>query len=121
MPTLQEVVTFTATEASASDLDRIFEASKIRRKALASARAASVSVDAEVEVAGNISPKALSGLKGTVTEIRGDRGDVLLDEKSTQTLAYGRSKFSGVAYAALSTEDKRYLLVGVPLSCCEVQ
>jgi hypothetical protein len=117
MPTLQEVVTFTATEATAEDLDRIFGAINLRRKALASVRAANVTKGAGVKLT-NLTPKALNGLTGEVTEIAGERCTVLLDTKSTATLAYGRTKF---AYPASSAPDGRYTLNGVPLSCCEVQ
>lgn len=110
------VLAFVVNESEESDLDRLFQAIKDRRKALHAIRAAQVCKDATVTLDG-LSPKALNGLKGKVEAIRGTAADVLLDDESTSQLAFSRTKFATQARYA-QTASEGYLLHGVPLGCC---
>lgn len=109
--TAVDVKTFILTSATKDDLDAIFGAIKMRTSTLKAINAATVTVGAEAELTG-LSPKYLNGLTGTVQTIRRERGDVLLDAKSTRALRY-----SGSRKYFIPADQEKYLLTGVPLSC----
>lgn len=117
MTTITDVLTYTTTEATAQDLDRIIDAVKTRRRFFGAARAATVSIGAEVELT-NLSPKALNGLRGEVVKIHSNRCDVTLTKGATTVLAASRTKHS---VAAMHAPDGQYTVHGVPMQCCEIQ
>lgn len=108
--TLSDALAFIAG-AEETDLDRLIDGVKMRRKTLANLRAAAVRVGMEIATDG-LSPKYLNNLTGTIRGISGQRADVELDEPSTNTLRYSGKRF----YVAPDVE--RYVLRGVPLQCC---
>lgn len=108
---LTEVLTFIAEKATSADIGRIHDATAARIRALRAIRAAAVQTGQQVVLDG-IKPKALAGLRGTVARIDGRYADVELDEASTETLRWSRTRVfvpEGVT---------RYVLTGIPLSCC---
>lgn len=109
---LSNVVGYVLKDADTSALDRIGEALKSRRNALA---AAEIVVNATVTLHG-LSPQYLNGLSGVVEEIvpsgKGPRAKVALDKASTNRLAYSSSKYRFLA--SLDSYD-----VTVPQSCCK--
>lgn len=109
--TLADVAEFILTSATQEDIDRIYAAAKSRTRTLRDVVAAQVEVGASTQLQG-LSPKYLNGMRGTVTAIRGARGDVLLDEDSTRSLRYlGFRKYH------IPAETTQYTLSGIPLSC----
>lgn len=106
-----EVLDYVHSHADEQDLDALFRAIRTRRSVLGEQRAATVRRDTEVHLDG-LSPKYLNGLTGTVESLKGNRADVRLDEKSTNRLRYAGRKFY------IPTEEKQYLLTGVPKQCC---
>ena len=114
MATLQDTIGFIATEASESDIERIFDAARQRSRALRQIAAAAVSVGSTVKVT-DISPKYLGGLTGTVTSIRGAHCDVTLDDASTQALRFNRRN---TRFEVGDTQN--YVLRGCPLSSCQI-
>lgn len=122
MTTLTEALTFITGEATGPDLERILDAVKTRRRIVGAMRAATVAVGAQVTLTG-LSPKALNGLKGKVTTISGNRGNVELDRDGTETLAYSNTRFRVQALTSLRSTDDEFrgvTIAGVPLQCCEV-
>lgn len=113
MSSLQESVSFILTQAGDTDIDRIIDAVKERRKILSKIRAASVAVGAPVRLDG-LSPRYLNGLTGTVTKIDGNRCTVTLDEESTERLRWGRTRFH------IPASVKEYPLTGIPLGCAHL-
>ena len=100
----REVCALIAT-ADRDDIDVLFDAVKRRAKTLREDTAAAVCVGATVETA-NLSPKALSGLRGTVTRIDGKRATITLDERSTAVLkrtryGYQAPDLTGIPLTAL--------------------
>lgn len=112
MATFTDAISFITNNADADDLERILDAYKSRKKALAAVRAASVRKGSEVTLTG-LSPKYLNGLSGVVHAVRGQRCDVKLDENSTATLRYSGTRFY------VPEGDKNYVLTGCPLTCAE--
>lgn len=104
---------FITLRATDEDLERIFNATKQRRKTLGAARAATVTVGATVTIDG-IRPKYLCGLAGEVQSIRGAKADILLDEASTKRL-----RIDGWQRFPMTAETARYVVRGVPLQCCQ--
>lgn len=113
------VQTFIMSEADAADIERIFDLARNRQKTLRQQRALSVTEGSLVLLDG-LSPKVLNGLGGQVKTIRGNNGDVLLDQISTRVLARSRSRYSFSAQLA-DRASEGYLLTGVPLGCCTLQ
>ncbi|MCX4554210.1 hypothetical protein [Streptomyces sp. NBC_01500] len=112
--TLSQVTTFIAAHAQEKDLSRIAEVSKERRKSLAVQAAAAVTPGARVEIV-NITPAALKGMCGTVTEISGRYGSVLLSERDTEELRWARSRRLNVPSGV-----KEWTVEGIPLTCMRV-
>ena len=95
---------FSSTE---EDLTVYFDAVKRQTKNLREARSHTIRVGSVVTTV-NLAPKALEGLRGTVTKITGKRAELTLDQASCDTLSgtrYGHSVPS---------------LPGVPLTCLVV-
>lgn len=108
---IEDVFEFIHGQADETDLDHIFDAYKTRTKVLRDKRALGVAPGAEVVIKG-ISPKYLSGLRGTVHEIDGKSASVRLDEASTRRLRYsGRKIF-------VPADETNYVLEGLPKSTC---
>src|SRR5690625_6208982 len=113
-PALVDAITF-IKRATESDIDRMYNALKLRRQALSEQRAAAVTVGTEGTLTG-LSPKYLNGLSGKVVAIRGKRADVELDEGSTMTLRFTRqTRFR------IPANQERYTIPGVPLQCVEAK
>lgn len=94
-------------------LDAIREAMKLRHKMIGQQRAASLEIGDVVTLV-NLSPKALNGLTGSIKEFSSmSHVTVRLDEESTRTLRWSRSRFS-----AIPAEVDEYPLTGIPASCC---
>lgn len=107
-----EALSYVTDQADVSDLDRLLEAIKRRRRALQAVRAAAVRVGSTVTL-DDISPKYLIGLTGAVTTIERNRATVTLDANSTARLRYsGRRRFY------VPADADAFPLTGVPLSCC---
>jgi hypothetical protein len=111
--TLSDALGFIASEATEDDCNRIIEVVRGRHKTLTVMRAATLTTGATVTLNG-LSPKALNGLRGTVTSIEGQRATVLLTEDSTDRLRWSRTRYSGLVASAV----REYSLGGVPLGCC---
>lgn len=111
--TLQDVIGFIVTSADDADIDRIHDALRQRRRALAAVTAAAVRPGMDVRLDG-LSPKYLNGLTGTVESINGNRCSVLLDEESTQNLRFAGKRF----YVPIDMTN--YIMRGVPLQCAKV-
>ena len=108
--TLADVTSFILTSATQDDIERLYAAAKSRTRTLRDVVAAHVQAGATTKLQA-LSPRYLNGMRGTVTSIRGARGDVLLDEESTRNLRYlGFRKFH------IPAETSQYTVVGVPLS-----
>ena len=112
-PSLSDAISFIINDADGDELERILDAYKSRRKALASVRAASLSKGAEVTLVG-LSPKYLNGLVGVVASIKGQRCSVTLDGPSTEKLRYAGTRFY------IPTTVTNYVLTGIPTSCAEI-
>lgn len=113
MPTnLTTATEFVLSHASREDLSRIGEAIKQRRVILGTIAAASVATGSSVRLDG-LSPKYLNGLTGTVKTLDAKSAAVELDETSTEKL-----RWDGFRKYTVPDDTKRYLLRGVPLSCC---
>jgi len=95
-------------QAEADDVEVFFDALKRRSKTIREQRADTIVVGANVRTV-NLSPKALSGLTGTVTAIQGKRATIEVDERSLPLLR--RTRY---AYAAPT-------LTGIPLTALEIQ
>jgi hypothetical protein len=112
MTDLPGVVGFILSEATESDIDRIYDAAKQRSKALRAIRAATISVGAEVETT-NLSPKYLNGLRGKVQSITGQRAVLLITDPHSLSqiidTKYGPITLPGGPVA-------EYALRGVPVS-----
>lgn len=114
MATINDALTYILTEASDSDLDRIYDALKRRRRALLDSRALLVRVGDRVTTK-DLSPKYLNGLEGTVIHIRGKRADITLDEHSTNAIR-------GTKHGPSSdSEVTKYTLRGCPLGTLVVK
>lgn len=118
MTDITAVLTYTATEATAADLDRIINAVKTRRKFFGAARAATVTIGADVELT-NLQPKVLNGLTGEVVKIHSNRCDVRLTEGATKVLAASGTKHGNAALRTIGIEPC-YTLSGIPMQCCEI-
>jgi hypothetical protein len=116
VPTLQSATEFVLSHATDTDLDRLFQSIKQRRKALAVIRTTSLAVGETVTIAG-INPKYLVGLTGVIMEINRTRGTALatvaLDARSTEALRYEPKSRRVIPDAVTS-----YPLDGIPLVCC---
>ncbi|HEU0130802.1 MAG TPA: hypothetical protein VFQ85_07405 [Mycobacteriales bacterium] len=110
--TLTDVLTFIAGQASAEDLNRIWDAARARQKALRAIRAAAVNVGQDVVLAG-LRPRELDGLTGTVISISRTRGQVRLDEASTRRL-----RDAQITQTYVPDGVTEHILGGIPLSCC---
>lgn len=113
-PTLADAFAF-INIADDTDIERMYNALKMRRKAIAHQRAANVNGGTEGILTG-LSPKYLNGLSGTVVSIRGQRADFELDEASTNTLRWTRQTRFPV-----DPNQKRYTIPGVPLQCVQAK
>lgn len=111
--TITDTVDFLHSQATEQDLDTVLQAIRLRRKALGNITASAVQVDLDVRLDG-LSPKYLNGLTGKVTDLKGDRATVRLDENSTDTLRV-RSRGKRFYIPELTAE---YDLGGIPMSCC---
>jgi aspartokinase-like uncharacterized kinase len=111
--TLSDVLTYIVSEADDDAMDLIIDGVRQRQKALQQIAAASVRIGMETRIDG-ISPKYLVGMRGEVAGIDGKRAEVLLDEASTRTL-----RFKGGRRFYIPSDTTRYLLGGIPLSCCK--
>jgi hypothetical protein len=100
---LTDVIAWTLNQATRDDLERVIGAVKQRRQILGQITAAAVAVDARVKLTG-LSPRYLNDRTGKVTAIRGQRGDVELDEE-----IYARGRYFG-----------EKTLPGVPLQCLQL-
>ncbi|MCL4414435.1 MAG: nitrile hydratase subunit beta [Actinobacteria bacterium] len=110
--TLADVLGFIINGSTADDLERIVDMVRQRQGALRALQAAAVSVGDQVRIAG-LSPKYLNGLEGVVESISKARGNVRLSETSTDCL-----RLVGGTRFFIRDDETRYLLRGVPLSCC---
>ena len=117
--TLADVLGFIIDGSAAGDLERITDMVRQRQRALRALQAAAVSVGAQVRIKG-LSPKYLNGLEGVVESITKSSGNVRLSKLSTVQLrvSVAASTFRGRFF--VRDDEERYLLTGVPLSCCEV-
>jgi hypothetical protein len=116
MTTITEVLDFIGHEATVRDTERIQQVLTVRIKAVRAVRAATIEVGAQVTIK-NIAPKALNGLTGTVSSIDGNRGTVTLDEPSTRTLSYARTKYANRIIPGATSHP----IGGIPLTCMEPQ
>ena len=112
--TLSDVLDFITDEATDEDLDRIYEAAKLRNKALRAKIAARVRVGAEVKI-GGIKPKYFDGLTGVVTKTTGTHATVRFDARSTDVLRY-----KGARRYYIPADTTEYEVGGLPLSTCQV-
>ena len=112
--TLSDVLDFITDEATDEDIDRIYDAARLRNKALGAKRAASVRVGALVKIDG-ISPKYFNGLTGVVMSIDGQRARVRFDKASTDVLRYKGARRYHIPY-----DTDEYTVGGLPLSTCQV-
>lgn len=109
--TISDALEFIRSHATASDIEKIYAATKERTRNLRAVTAARVQAGANATLDG-LSPKYLNGLTGTVSSIQGARGDVRLDARSTRDLRYlGARKYF------ISADTTEFTLRGVPLSC----
>ena len=109
-----DVLDYIIDRADDEDIDRLYEAIKVRNKALRARAAAAVRIGADVTLTA-VSPKYLVGMTGTVVGIKGQRADVELDEASTSRLRIvGRRRFF------IAPDAKRYIVQGVPMSSCSI-
>jgi len=114
--TLPEVIKFISLSASEDDINRIYEIARARTKTLRNVRAASVKAGQVVKIK-SITPKALVGLTGWITEHDGKHAAIQLDAESTTKLRYSRTRYA----TAIPSGVTEYLLRGVPLTCCDPQ
>lgn len=114
--TLTDVIAFIVSDADHEALDRMGDAIRQRHKALRVIIAAAVREGMETRIDG-LSTQYLNGLRGTVQTIETNRqkswANVLLDKESTDRLRWDRKSNKHIP-----TDTERYLLPGIPLSCC---
>lgn len=116
MATLTDVTAFIVSEADHDALDRIGDAIRQRHEALRAIVAAAVREGMDTRIDG-LQTGYLNGLRGTVQTIENSGrkrwANVLLDKESTDRLRWDRKSKKHVP-----TDTERYLLPGIPLSCC---
>jgi hypothetical protein len=107
-----DVVAWITSEATADDVARLEIVLQVRRKGLRTAQAAQARHGMAVVLDG-LSPKYLNGLIGTIDGLNGRRCSVLLSPESTDRLRHTTQKRFYV-----SADMTRFLLRGVPTTCC---
>ena len=110
--TMAEVIDYILDHADSADIDRVYEAAKMRHKTLQAKAASAVRIGMTIRLNG-ISPKYLNGMTGEVVSIDRQRASVLLDERSTRTL-----RVKGGRRFYIPADVKQYEVSGVPLSTC---
>lgn len=105
--------------ANESDLDLLVEAISARRRVLRDQQTRQIAAlldEGTVVTLDGLTPKALNGLTGAVENIKVQRADVRLDEKSTARLSWANTKHAAHAQLAIG-RGEGYLIIGVPISC----
>ena len=116
------LIAFVAVRATDDDLRLIYDAVNARHRALrdiATATTAAALKAGDVVTLQGLSPKALNGRGGVVETVGRTGATIRLDEDSTVTLAFSRTRFAAAALAA-HREGRGYLLTGVPLSTIKI-
>jgi hypothetical protein len=109
--TITELLAGIHSLESQQELDAVFEAFKSRSKVVRSIRAAAISLGDTVSIV-NITPKALTGLKGTVNELGPTYAVLTLDAESTEKLRWARtSRFT------IPQDVTEFQLKGIPKTC----
>lgn len=112
--TFTDVTTFINNTATREDLGALNKVISARHKTLMAADAALIRVGQTVTTH-NLTPAYLNGFTGTVKSIEKNRATVTLDEESTKSLRYAGRRFY------VPEETTNYELVGVPLTCLNIQ
>src|SRR5262245_12025217 len=110
MTDINDVLDFISTEASDRDIERVWDATKIRSRHLRDIRASRVDIGTTVVIK-DIRPAAYKGLSGVVTKIDGKYAEITLDAASTRTLARSRVK----AAARIPHDATEHTVRGIPL------
>lgn len=114
MTTFSDVFDF-ISRADETELNRMVEGIKLRRKFIHQDRAAQLRIGDTVTLTA-LSPKVLNGLRGVVKTFGPNNRTVavLLDPDSTTLLGLSRTRFA----SAVPLNGDPYLLRAVPATCC---